>query len=128
MEARLQVCYQLEVRMELLILPVSIINSSSLGHQTYRRQTSDLAILPIRHHCLAEAQFLAVNTTTAKVTVKPFIHFEKNQKIERLMKFFTILSDQRLVGRGVGVAKLGVVGDVVYGGFQPRIEGIDKCK
>ena len=36
-------------------------------------------------------------------------------------------SDQ---GLGVvrGVAGLGEVGDVVYGGCQPRIEGIDKCK
>ena len=32
-----------------------------------------------------------------------------------------------LVG-GWGVARLGVVGDVVYGGCQPRTEGIDKCK
>ena len=29
---------------------------------------------------------------------------------------------------GGGVARLGVVGDVVYEGCQPRIEGIDKCK
>ena len=29
---------------------------------------------------------------------------------------------------GGGVARFSVVGDVVYGGCQPRIEGIDKCK
>ena len=28
----------------------------------------------------------------------------------------------------VGGSKVGVVVDVVYGGCQPRIEGIDKCK
>ena len=33
-----------------------------------------------------------------------------------------------MVGSWSGVARLGVVGDVVYGGCQPRIEGIDKCK
>ena len=42
-------------------------------------------------------------------------------------------SDQKLgVGQGGGggreVARLGAVGDVVYGGCQPRIEGIDKWK
>ena len=37
-------------------------------------------------------------------------------------------SDQGLGIGGGGVARLGVVGVVVYGGCQPRIEGIDKCK
>ena len=32
------------------------------------------------------------------------------------------------VGRGGGAARFGVVGDMVYGGCQPRIECIDKCK
>ena len=32
----------------------------------------------------------------------------------------------QLVG-GMG-SKVGVVGDVVFGGCQPKIEGIDKCK
>ena len=32
------------------------------------------------------------------------------------------------VGSWSGIARLGVVGDVVYGGCLPRIEGIDKCK
>ena len=46
------------------------------------------------------------------------------------------MKNKKKSGRGVrsgigswsGVSRLGVVVDVVYGGCQPRIEGIDKCK
>ena len=42
-------------------------------------------------------------------------------------------SDQGLAvsgggGGGGGGSNVGVVGDVVYGECQPRIEGFDKCK
>ena len=74
----------------------------------------------VRGGCPVGGSGVGVRVDVYKKLTEVILKMKNNRGGGRVQR-----SDQGL-GVGRGVARLGVVGDVVYGGCKPRIEGIDK--